>query len=133
MAKETKFTLDSNLGIVKINGERINRVLEVNVKHEGGDRFGVVTLKFDADVEIEGSGFIIPTSRRKEDVINALKEDKKMSFKGKIDRNINLLLENIEEMLRNKIFYEDEYKCFYSLVESLDKLIALRENSFNLN
>lgn len=56
----TDFRFDSNLGIVTIDGHRIDSITDIKIEREKGARFSKVTLKLDANVEVEGKLLLIP-------------------------------------------------------------------------
>ncbi|AUN11569.1 hypothetical protein [Clostridium botulinum] len=58
--KLSKFKFDTNLGLVEIDGERIDFVTDVNISSKSGQSFSTVTLVFEAYVEVEGDTLILP-------------------------------------------------------------------------
>ncbi|MBP8312561.1 hypothetical protein J4G49_07645 [Clostridium neonatale] len=56
-----KFKFDSNLGLITIDGKRMNTVKEIKIETKASEGFSTVTLKFDANVEVEGDLLILPS------------------------------------------------------------------------
>jgi hypothetical protein len=69
-----KFKYDTNLGIITIDGKEIKSVTDVNISRNEGESFTVVTLKFEANVEIEGDVLILPHLLGRERTINEIKD-----------------------------------------------------------
>ncbi|MGJ0908852.1 hypothetical protein [Clostridium botulinum] len=58
--KLSKFKFDTNLGLVEIDGKRIDFVTDVNISSKSGQSFSTVTLVFEADAEVEGDTLMLP-------------------------------------------------------------------------
>ncbi|EPY2275158.1 hypothetical protein ACXAUS_004088 [Clostridium sporogenes] len=58
--KLSKFKFDTNLGLVEIDGKRIDFVTDINITSKSGQSFSTVTLVFEADAEVEGDTLILP-------------------------------------------------------------------------
>lgn len=56
-----KFKFDSNLGLITIDGKRMDTVKEIKIETKASENFSTVTLKFDANVEVEGDLLILPS------------------------------------------------------------------------
>ncbi|CAI3534832.1 conserved hypothetical protein [Clostridium neonatale] len=56
-----KFKFDSNLGLITIDGKRMDTVKEIKIETKASEGFSTVTLKFDANVEVEGDLLILPS------------------------------------------------------------------------
>ncbi len=74
-----KFKYDTNLGIITIDEKEIKSVTDVNITRSEGESFAVVTLKFEANVEIEGDVLILPHLLGRECTTNEIKDKFKKS------------------------------------------------------
>lgn len=60
MIKLPTLEYDSVLGIITIDGNRIDSVTDININHKSGDSYSTVTLTFEADVKLSGNVLILP-------------------------------------------------------------------------
>lgn len=68
-----KFKYDSNFGKVTIDEKEIESVTDINIKRSKGESFAVVTLTFEANVEVEGDLLVLPHLLGRERTKNEIK------------------------------------------------------------
>lgn len=60
MIKLPTLEYDSVLGIITIDGNRIDSAIDININHKSEDSYSTVTLTFEADVKLSGNVLILP-------------------------------------------------------------------------